>query len=263
MVAVAVQAADNTEKELNLSSFFINEKKYYIGSGDIFKNAIKKYGKSNFFKEILEWFEIRKEASDAQEKYIKEFNTLVPNGYNISPTGGIGVQGCHSEETIQKLKNSNSGEKNGMFGKKHSEKTKKLQRELKLGPNSFMFGKTGKLCPNFGKHYSEETKKQWRKQRKGKLVGEKNPMYGKSNYSIWVEKYGEKIAEQKMIKRAEKASISLKDQKRTDEQIDHMKTACQTRKKPDKILCPYCLRELDPGNYGQFHGEKCKFKVLS
>jgi len=25
-----------------------------------------------------------------EEKYIKNFNTLVPNGYNISPTGGRG-----------------------------------------------------------------------------------------------------------------------------------------------------------------------------
>jgi len=56
------------------------EKDYYLGSGIHLKNAKEKYGKENFKKEILELFETKKEAFDAQEKYIKEYNTLTPNG---------------------------------------------------------------------------------------------------------------------------------------------------------------------------------------
>ena len=127
------------------------EKKYYLGSGKYFNFSKKKYGEQNFFKEILEWFETRQEAFDAQEKYITQFNTLVPNGYNISPKGGLGNCGCFSEKTKQKMRNS-------LMGKKHSEETKK---------------KIGKTL--IGKRKTDETKQRMSKVR----TGENNPMYGK------------------------------------------------------------------------------------
>jgi group I intron endonuclease len=84
----------------------------YLGSGrPYFQHAIKKYGKHNFKKEILEHFNNKEEAFLAQEKYIKQFNTLNPNGYNISPTGGLHVRGClnHSEETKIKMSIAKKG----------------------------------------------------------------------------------------------------------------------------------------------------------
>ena len=87
----------------------IKEKKYYIGSGELIYKAINKYGSNNFFKEILKWFKTREEAFNAQEKYIRKFNTLKPNGYNISPKGGLCINGCHSNETKRKIGNSNKG----------------------------------------------------------------------------------------------------------------------------------------------------------
>ena len=74
--------------------------KNYLGSGrPHFERAKKKYGKENFKREILEIFETKKEAFDAQEKYIKQFNTLTPNGYNISPKGGHNVKDCWGDES--------------------------------------------------------------------------------------------------------------------------------------------------------------------
>lgn len=53
---------------------------------DIFYSAIQKYGFENFDVCILA--EVKKEQLDDQEKkYIQIFNTLTPNGYNISPGG--------------------------------------------------------------------------------------------------------------------------------------------------------------------------------
>jgi group I intron endonuclease len=106
----------------------------YLGSGNIIR-ALNKYDRQNFKKEILEFFETKKEAFDAQEKYIVKYNTLVPIGYNISPTGGLCVKNCfkHSEESKNKIRkahtgltasketkdkmgNSRKGNKNGMHG---------------------------------------------------------------------------------------------------------------------------------------------------
>jgi len=64
----------------------------YLGSGSYLNLAIKKYGKQNFKKEILEFFPTRKDAYIAQEYYIQKYKTLVTqNGYNLTRTGGPGV----------------------------------------------------------------------------------------------------------------------------------------------------------------------------
>ena len=69
----------------------------YMGKGLAIRDAIKKYGKENFEKEILENIEDDEKQLlvDEREKFwIKELNSLSPNGYNLSP-GGEG--GCTSE----------------------------------------------------------------------------------------------------------------------------------------------------------------------
>lgn len=69
----------------------------YMGKGIAIQKAIKKYGKENFDKEILEYIdddEKHELVSEREKFWIKEFNCMSPNGYNISP-GGEG--GCTSE----------------------------------------------------------------------------------------------------------------------------------------------------------------------
>jgi len=61
----------------------------YLGSGYNLKKAIKRYGRNNFKKEILQFFSNRELAFKAQEQYIKKYNTLIPNGYNLSVNGGV------------------------------------------------------------------------------------------------------------------------------------------------------------------------------
>jgi group I intron endonuclease len=145
------------------------QKDNYIGSGrPYFQNAKRKYGKENFKKEILEYFDSRQKAFDAQEKYIIQYNTLYPFGYNLSPKGGVGVVGCFSENTKTQMGISRTGERNGMFHKNHSADAKKKQSEARKG----------KYPWNKNKHgiYSEETIK---KMKAIDHSGEKNPMFGK------------------------------------------------------------------------------------
>jgi group I intron endonuclease len=126
------------------------EKDKYLGSGKILNESIKKYGKENFKREIIEFFSTKEEAFLAQEKYIKQFNTLVPTGYNISPKGGNNVNGGISEETKIKIGNSNRG-------KIRSIETRKKISEKNKGKK-----------PWLGRHHSENSKNKMSNSKKGK-----------------------------------------------------------------------------------------------
>jgi len=75
-------------------------------TGWVLATAIKKYGIANFFiGEIGCYPECELDAMEI--RFIKEFNTLVPNGYNLM-TGG-GSCGSHSIVTRQKLSIAHKG----------------------------------------------------------------------------------------------------------------------------------------------------------
>jgi hypothetical protein len=81
----------------------------YLGSGIYLKRAVKEYGKENFKREELEFFDTKLDAINSQEKYIQQFNTLVPSGYNISAKGGYGIPGSFlSEESKKRIGEKNS-----------------------------------------------------------------------------------------------------------------------------------------------------------
>lgn len=80
-------------------------------------DAMKKYGMEHFSFEIVEDNIQIKEELDIKEKYyIKYYHSLCKeNGYNIE-LGGNG-RGKHSEETKQKISESQKGKLNHMWGK--------------------------------------------------------------------------------------------------------------------------------------------------
>lgn len=64
----------------------------YYGSGKILKAAIKKYGKINFKKEILEHCRTRDELNDCEKYWICELESQNPNiGYNITAGGEYSI----------------------------------------------------------------------------------------------------------------------------------------------------------------------------
>jgi hypothetical protein len=92
------------------------------------------------------------------------------------------------------------------------ERKKKMSENMK-GDKNPMFGKTGEKNPFFGKNHTEETKKkmnsnkdysvyktdEFRNKISKTTKGNKNPMYGKNFYQVWVENFGEKIADEKLV----------------------------------------------------------------
>ena len=160
----------------------------YLGSGTVLLNAIKKHGKENFKREILKVCETVEEAFANEMVFIGQYDTVRPNGYNISPTGGFNIPGCHSEETLQKMSLAQSGENHPMYGKKHSKETIQKMSLSQSGENHHMFGKkcseesiqkrSGENHHMFGKKHSEESIQKMSLARSG----ENNPMYGKEGY---------------------------------------------------------------------------------
>lgn len=103
-----------------------------------------------------------------------------------------------------------------------TDEVKKRMSERVKGENNPMFGKFGELNPFFGKKHTEETKKkiingrdysvykteEFRQKISKLSKGNNNPMYGKSVYDVWVEKYGKEIADEKMIEYKKKQSLN-------------------------------------------------------
>ncbi|ABT13665.1 hypothetical protein MT325_M111R [Paramecium bursaria chlorella virus MT325] len=138
-------------------------------------NAIKKYGWEKVEKE---WYEVPDEDLNFyEEMLVALLGTLSPGGYNLKEGGG---NGRPSEETKQKMKEAQTGEKNHMYGKtgekhplygkEHTEEIKQKQREAKTGEKNPMYGKTGEKNPMYGKEHTKESKEKMSKAQ----IGEKN-----------------------------------------------------------------------------------------
>ena len=107
----------------------------------------KEFGLENFDSIILAEVDTREEAWELERKYIKEFNTKFPNGYNMSDGGkgangteawNKGIKGCFSEETIQKMSDARKGKEpwNKNFIGCYSEETIQKMSETRKGkPN--------------------------------------------------------------------------------------------------------------------------------
>lgn len=106
----------------------------YCGSGRLIVEAIKEFGIENFEKQVLEKCSSKEELNEREIYWIRFFDCLYPNGYNIS-AGGIGgdvfshnpysqdIKDNLSEKTKIRLKDKNN---NPFYGKEHSEESKKL-----------------------------------------------------------------------------------------------------------------------------------------
>lgn len=101
--------------------------------------AINKYGWENFVYEVILEEEDKEKLLELEQYYIKKFNSLKPNGYNMT-IGGEKLYGennpfyghTHTEETKQKLSElakQRTGESNPFYGHTHTEETKQKIRE--------------------------------------------------------------------------------------------------------------------------------------
>lgn len=89
----------------------------YFGSGKILLIAIKKYGKTNFKKEIIKFCDDWKSLNKCEIFWINKLNSIEPDGYNLCK-GGLGGISC--------------GKNHPFYNKHRSYETKeKIRKKLK------------------------------------------------------------------------------------------------------------------------------------
>jgi len=130
----------------------------YLGSGNIIKQAIKKYGKQNFIRDILQICNNSEELKQQEIYWIKHFKEYdKKNCYNIA-NGGQGFEQGNivmlgrklRPETIEKLKKIHKGFKHTQESKNKISESQKLNNKITGLRNNF--------SPMKDKHHSEESK---------------------------------------------------------------------------------------------------------
>lgn len=188
----------NKKQYVGITKFSI-EKRFlqHTKRGFLLTESIHKYGKDSFSVELIEEVDTAENAYELERYYIEKYNAKVPNGYNLTD-GGDGIFGWTMSEDMKKelskrVKKLHNEKKVGMYGKKHSDETKrKMSLSAKGNKNSL------------GKIKSEETKQKLREKNTGKVLsddtkkkisqnhhdvsGENNPMYGKKHSPETIEK---------------------------------------------------------------------------
>lgn len=116
------------------------------GVNTVFYKAIRKYGVENFKWLIIDICSTNKELNLKEIYYIKYYNTLIPNGYNMSEGG-----------------ENRSGKNNPMYGKHQSDKCKIINRYRRLGSNMSLSIKKkigislkGRKCSEYSKQVNSK-----------------------------------------------------------------------------------------------------------
>ena len=155
----------------------------YLGSGVVFKNALKKYGKDAFVKTILiDNISCLNELNKLERYFISKYDCLSPNGYNLD-LGGTN-KGRMSETIKAKMIKSKTGKKHTQ---KQIEANIKSHKGLKLSDETkkkIGDANRGKPSWNKGKKMPKGHSEKMRKIMTGKKMNKKQIEIFDKNTSI-------------------------------------------------------------------------------
>ena len=155
----------------------------YLGSGTLLKQAIKKYGKENFIKEILYVFDNADEMVQMERKLVNEEFINQRNTYNME-IGGSGGK-IWTKELRAKMSEMFSGENNPMYGKPSYYKM--TESEKKQWASNISKGNKGKVrTDEQKKNYSKAASARiWLVNKDGRITHTTNPNDPRINSKDW------------------------------------------------------------------------------
>jgi hypothetical protein len=278
------------------SSSILNIEKGYKGSvvSKKYKDIFIQENKDNpsFFEvDILSRHDTREEAFMVELLLQKKFNVVKSEMFFNESYASI--NGMFGRDV--------TGENNPMFGKKHSEHTKKTLKEKRGLLKRYEITEEHKKITSLthkNKIVSDETKELISKNRKGKNCGINNYKFGKpltdeakeklrnaqlgKKHTDETKKKISEINKGKILSEETKKKISdakkgKKRNKFSDEWIRNLSLSKKGRVMSDeakkklidsktgmkykKSICPHCNKEGGGGNMARYHFENCKFKI--
>lgn len=222
----------------------------YLGSGIAFELAVKKYGKSNFVKEILEYCSSYDELIEREKFWVDENWIKDDNNYNLK-TGGQSA-GILSDASKNKI----------------SETLKRRYASGEIIP----MPRTGFVPWNKGKNLSCEQKEKISVSSiKRYMNDESHPLKIFGNKIPWNKgkKMGPMSEEGK-----ERRSKTLKERYKNENHPTKGRDPWNKGKKGAQVAwnkgvqskkteCPFCNQLVDVGNAKRWHFSNCKIKEIS
>jgi len=209
----------------------------YFGSGVILKMAIKKYGKENFIKNIIEFCENLDHLNEREIYWINNIDSITPKGYNINigGKGGDNFTNNPNKEIIRLKMTQNRKPKI------YTDADREKYRQRMLGTK----------LPNHKKIKCEFC----------------SIMISKANHNRWHGIYCksnpnkiEKITETKKCEFCDKnailSSYTLSHGKNCKSNPNKMEKITETKK------CEFCDKNINIANYKNYHGFNCKQNPL-
>lgn len=234
----------------------------YMGSGTVLRESIKKHGKQNFIKEILEYTKTFDELCNLEEEYIKKYKTKYGKMcYNISNKScGYEYGNKIPEEELKRRRENNLGSKNPMYGK--NIKDYMTPQKYDLWRKHISESTSGKNNPRFGKEVSQQTRDK----------------IGKANKKLWDDgrKNGIKMGRMghkntnEHINAVRLAHIGLKHTKETREKMslshstqeakEYMRKLMLDRlNSTESLIYPFCgFKSKSNSMMKRWHFDKCK-----
>lgn len=195
----------------------------YFGSGKKIKWVINKYGKDNFKKEFLGFYVNKEELLFAEKTFIQDLYKTDKWCCNLCEGGRSNMGYKYTESQIQRLRETFSGEKNPMYGRKQSKSAKiKMSEKRKtiIGWKHTKETKEKMSLSWIGRQprppISEETREKFRQ--------------------ISHKRKGWKMSEQGKLN----VSISKKNKPPHNSEVKELIYK--------KVICPYCEREISRNN---------------
>lgn len=270
----------------------------YFGSGKILRIAIKKYGKENFHKEIIEFCDNSKDLCDKEIFWIRETNSFCPNGYNIN-SGGKGGDNFTYNPNKELIREKIKNRPPRIYSEEERKHRSNIMSGRKLKPHDKMqcefcdksiskanynrwHGDNCKLSPSYKKKEYEKVSCEFcQKKVSPQIHGQYHGVYCKNNPNRIIKDFSYKRNSDESIRKGvetrkkngsykqsdesnRKRSEKLKGTIKTDDTKEKMslsnkKKWKRIKEKGESFVCEHCGKLTNlKTNYLRWHGVNCK-----